>query len=50
VTKSLVTIDPDWMIYVVTGQLESVDITYDATQSRAFDLELLPDGKIVNSI
>jgi hypothetical protein len=50
VTKSVVTIDPDWMIYVVTGQVEGSDKIYDATGSTAFDLELLPDGRIVNSL
>ncbi|RMG86030.1 MAG: hypothetical protein D6714_04885 [Bacteroidetes bacterium] len=50
ITKSVATIDADWMIYVVTGQIEGSDTVYDAASSKAFDLELLPDGRIVQSI
>lgn len=50
ITRSIATIDLDWMIYVVSGQTDSQDNAYDAGTSKAFDLELLPDGQIVNSI
>jgi hypothetical protein len=51
ITRSVVTIDEDWIIYVVSGQTEgSEDLPYDAKKSRAFELELLADGKIIESI
>ncbi len=50
ITRSVATIDPDWVIYVVTGQTDGSDTDYDAGSSKAFELELLPDGQIVNSI
>ena len=47
ITKSVATIDPDWTIYVVSGQtVEEAD--YEAGASRTFELELLPDGRVVN--
>ena len=46
VTKSVATIDPDWTIYVVTGQTLN-DAVYNAGESRTFELELLPDGRVV---
>lgn len=50
VTKSVSTIDVDWVIYVVTGQSDGEDNSYDAGSSKAFELELLPDGQIVNLV
>lgn len=47
-TQSVATIDEDWVIVVVSGQVSSSDSTYDASTSTAYRLELLPDGKIVN--
>ena len=47
ITKSVATIDPDWTIYVVTGQTLD-EAVYNAGASRTFELELLPDGRVVN--
>ena len=47
-TQSVATIDEDWVIVVVSGQVSSSDSTYDASTSTVYKLELLPDGKIVN--
>lgn len=47
-TRSVATIDEDWVISVVSGQVASSETTYDASTSRIYKLELLPDGKIVN--
>jgi hypothetical protein len=49
-TKSMATIDEDWIIYVVSGQASSSKSAYDASSSTAYKLELLPDGKIINII
>ena len=47
-TRSMATIDEDWVIYVVSGQTSSSESAYDASTSTAYKLELLPDGKIIN--
>lgn len=49
-TRSVATFDEDWMIYVVTGQVRTEQQEdYDPTKSKAFELELLPNGKIVEA-
>jgi hypothetical protein len=51
ITRSIATIDDDWIIYVVSGQTEgSEDETYDARRSRAVEFELLADGKIIEGM
>ena len=47
-TRSVATIDEDWVIVVVSGQVSSAEATYDASTSTVYKLELLPDGKIAN--
>lgn len=50
-TTSVATIEEDWIIHVVTGQSASDELhAYAASNSKAFNLELLPDGKITNLI
>jgi hypothetical protein len=49
-TRSIATIEEDWIIYIVSGQASSSGQTYDAGTSVAFNLELLADGKIINSL
>ncbi|MEM9885799.1 MAG: hypothetical protein AAF849_07900 [Bacteroidota bacterium] len=49
-TQSAATIEEDWMIYIVTGFSEDAGVAYDAGKSTAIDLELLPDGTIINAI
>lgn len=48
--RSVATVDEDWQILVVTGQsaLEE-DAAYDASTSKAVNLELLPEGRIVQT-
>lgn len=48
ITKSIPTIDEDWTIHVVSGQSKTDAAVYDPAASRAFELELLPDGLVVN--
>ncbi len=49
-TQSVATVDKDWTIYVVSGQTdETNDLSYDASTSKAFNLELLPDGNITDA-
>ena len=47
-TRSVVTIDEDWHMLIVSGYLPSENQPYEAASSTARRLELLPDGKIVN--
>lgn len=48
-TQSVATIDEDWMISVASGQSKTHSSTFSATDSTAYQLELLPDGTIVNA-
>ena len=49
VTQSVATIDPDWIVTVVTGQNPFGKGTfYDASTSKAFGLEILPNGTIID--
>ncbi|MCO6493984.1 MAG: hypothetical protein J5I98_36530 [Phaeodactylibacter sp.] len=47
-TNSVATIDEDWTISIVSGQTRSGEKDYDASSSTAYQLELLPEGQIVN--
>ncbi|MCB0568957.1 MAG: hypothetical protein KDC66_04305 [Phaeodactylibacter sp.] len=49
-TTSVATIDEDWMIYIVSGNAGGNGTAYDASSSTAYKLELLPDGKIANTL
>ena len=51
-TTSVATIEEDWTIRIVTGQTSASNEmhTYSASESKAFNLELLPDGKITDLI
>jgi hypothetical protein len=48
-TQSVATIDEDWTIHIVTGQTAVERRVYDASSSTAYELEILPDGQIVNT-
>lgn len=49
VTQSVATIDPDWIITVVTGQNRSgKDAFYDASTSKASGMEVMPNGTIID--
>ncbi len=46
ITRSVATIDVDWGIYIMSGQVEGSSEGYDPDASRALELELFPDGRI----
>ena len=48
-TKSVATIEEDWIIYIVSGQTAANTSTYDPTTSNAFNLELLATGEIITN-
>jgi hypothetical protein len=48
-TKSVATIDEDWIIYIVSGQTAADAPTYDPSTSNAFNLELLATGEIITN-
>jgi len=48
-TKSVATIEEDWIIYIVSGQTAAKASTYDPTTSNAFNLELLATGEIITN-
>jgi len=43
---SVATLDEDWTIYIASGQSQQGQ--FDATESTAYQLELLPEGFIIN--
>ncbi|MCB0704369.1 MAG: hypothetical protein KDC34_03630 [Saprospiraceae bacterium] len=48
-TRSVATIDQDWVIYVVTGQTDlEKESSYDASKSKTFNMELLANGQIIH--
>ncbi len=47
--SSVATIEEDWIIYIISGKAEKDERDYDATSSKAFNLELLATGEIVTS-
>ena len=50
ITRSVATIDHDWIIHVVTGQTDARGEMFDPTESKATELEMLADGFIVDSM
>ena len=50
VQKSVATIDPDWMIFIVAGETGPEDNRYEAGTSRAFNMELQANGEIIFSL
>ncbi|MBX2873756.1 MAG: hypothetical protein KTR30_16695 [Saprospiraceae bacterium] len=48
-TQSVATIDEDWMISIASGQTNSHSTGFSATESTAYQLELHPDGTIINA-
>ena len=47
-TKSVATIDEDWIISIASGQHDGQQRNYDPKSSKIFKLEMLPEGTIVN--
>ncbi len=48
-TQSVASIDEDWIISVASGQSQIQASDFSATESTAYQLELLPDGNIINA-
>jgi hypothetical protein len=48
--RSVATIDPEWMIYIVAGEAKADDIEYNAESSKAFGMEILANGEIIFSL
>jgi len=48
--RAIPTISEDWMIHIVEGAAPLDQSNYKPTDSRAFSMELLPDGKIIYSL
>jgi hypothetical protein len=49
ITQSVATINEENEIFVASGQSNAQDDTFDPASSTAYELELLPDGLIVNN-
>jgi len=45
--RSLARVDEDMTIYIVSGHVEGADENYDANNSTAREIELLPGGRMV---
>jgi hypothetical protein len=50
VATTVARIDEDLTIYIVGGRVEGSDEIYDANQSMAKELELLPDGRMIELV
>jgi hypothetical protein len=48
--RAIPTISEDWKIHIVEGANPIESKKYQPTNSRAFSMELLPDGKIIYSL
>lgn len=46
ITRSVATIDSDWSIYIMSGEADTDNALYDASKSKAIELELMFDGTI----
>lgn len=49
ITQSVATINESFEIFVASGQSHTQSDEYDATSSTAYELEIAPDGQIVNT-
>lgn len=47
-TQSVASINEDWLISVASGQSQNPASDFNATESTAYQLELLPDGNIID--
>lgn len=50
IQKSVATIDPEWLIYIVAGTSSTNETEYEASKSKAFNMEMLPNGEIIFSL
>lgn len=49
-TQSVATLDEDWIISIASGQTDANQSQFNASANRAYQLELLPEGRIVNVV
>lgn len=47
IMRSVARIDKDMSVYIMTGPTDKEDELYEASNSTTIELELLPDGKII---
>lgn len=45
--RSVTTIDPDWLIYIVMGSSDLDDTQFNPTKNRSLNMELLATGEII---
>jgi hypothetical protein len=45
--RSVATIDPDWLIYIVIGQSDPEETHFKAVDNRSLNMELLATGEII---
>ena len=50
VVRTVAQIDEDRTIYMVSGAFEGAEEEYDASQSTAKEMELLPDGRMIELV
>ena len=47
IARTVARIDEDMTIYMVSGMAEGSELEYDASKSTAREIELLPDGRMI---
>ena len=47
ITRSVARLDDDMSIFIMSGQADKNDEEYDASKSTTIEIELLPDGKLI---
>lgn len=47
IIQSVATIDPDWIIHIVEGEMAISEKEYKASSSKAYYMEVLPTGEII---
>lgn len=50
VTHSVATMDQDWIVTIMVGHQSQADERYDAQNSQAMSVELMPNGEIIFSL
>ncbi|MEO1258352.1 MAG: hypothetical protein AAFZ15_06130 [Bacteroidota bacterium] len=50
ITRSVARIDDDMSIFIMSGQASRTDEKYNASQSTTIELEILPDGKLIELV
>jgi hypothetical protein len=50
INRAVASIEDDWIINIVEGSVPSQHHDYNPTDSKAYSMELLPDGQIIFSV